>query len=142
TPGSFTNKNIQGVNEPLLIIVSDSYADKQTVEEAAYVNTPCVAFVNSDNSFKNVDIVIPMNNRSPSSIALGFYLLARAIKFLKGEESFDRSVKEDLEFYMFRDPAEIKAMENADETIATENITSSTALESESTVGEAKGGWF
>lgn len=141
TPGGFTNQVIQGVKEPLLIIVSDSFSDKQTVQEASYVNTPCIAFVNSDNSFKHVDIAIPINNRSPSSIALGFYLLARAIKYIKGEESFDRDVKSDLEFYFFRDPVELEAMEKKEE-ILTEETPFSPSQEQGQVVNNPKDSWY
>ncbi|RVD93450.1 40S ribosomal SA [Tubulinosema ratisbonensis] len=141
TPGGFTNQIIKGVKEPLLIIVSDPFTDKQTVQEASYVNTPCIAFVNSDNSFKNIDIAIPINNRSPSSIALGFYLLARAIKYLKGEESFDRDVKSDLEYYFFRDLVELEAMEKKEEIPSEENLYVP-AQEPEPVANSSKGGWF
>lgn len=107
TPGGFTNQVIKNVKESRLVVVSDTYADKQTVMEASYVNTPCIAFCNSDNSLSRVDVAIPMNNRSPLSIGCGFYLLAKVIKYIKGEESFDVDVRSEIEFYFYRDPVEL-----------------------------------
>lgn len=107
-PGGFTNQVIKGVKEPRLIIVSDPYADKQTVVEASYVNTPCIAFCNSDNNLSRVDVVIPMNNRSPPSIGCGFYLLTKAIKYIKGEDNFDTDIRKEIEFYFYRDPIELE----------------------------------
>lgn len=107
TPGGFTNQVIKGVKESRLIVVSDPYADKQTVMEASYVNTPCIAFCNSDNSLSRVDVVIPVNNRSPLSIGCGFYLFAKVIKYIKGVEDFDVDVRNEIEFYFYRDPVEL-----------------------------------
>ncbi|KAL0263916.1 UNVERIFIED_CONTAM: hypothetical protein PYX00_011247 [Menopon gallinae] len=107
TPGGFTNQVIKGVKEARLVVVSDPYADKQTVVEASYVNTPCIAFCNSDNSLSMVDVAIPMNNRSPLSIGCGFYLFAKVIKYIKGEGSFDVDVRSEIEFYFYRDPVEL-----------------------------------
>lgn len=112
TPGGFTNQIIKGVKEPRLIIVSDPYADKQTVGEASYVNTPCIAFCNSDNSLSMVDVAIPINNRSPLSIGCGFYLLARVIRYIRGEESFDTDVRKGIELYFYRDPVELDMIAN------------------------------
>nr|6ZU5_SA0 Chain SA0, uS2 [Paranosema locustae] len=106
-PGGFTNQVINDVKESRLVVVSDTYADKQTVMEASYVNTPCIAFCNSDNSLSRVDVVIPMNNRSPLSIGCGFYLFAKVIKYIKGEESFDVDVRSEIELYFYRDPVEL-----------------------------------
>lgn len=107
-PGGFTNQVIKDVKEPRLIIVSDSYADKQTVVEASYVNTPCIAFCNSDNNLSRVDLVLPINNRSPLSIGCGFYLLAKVIKYIKREDNFDTDIRKEIEFYFYRDPVELE----------------------------------
>jgi small subunit ribosomal protein SAe len=63
TPGSFTNQIQQAFKEPRLVIITDPVADHQPITEASYVNIPVIAFVNSDNPIRHIDIAIPCNNR-------------------------------------------------------------------------------
>jgi small subunit ribosomal protein SAe len=81
--------------------------------EAAYVNIPTIALVDSDSSLQYVDVAIPCNNRSTQSISMIFWLLAREVKILRGElgKSEDWDVMVDLFFYKELD----KAIENEEE---------------------------
>jgi hypothetical protein len=63
TPGSFTNQIQRAFKEPRLIIITDPIADHQPITEASYVNIPIIAFANSDNPLRCIDIAIPCNNR-------------------------------------------------------------------------------
>lgn len=104
-PGSFSNKRITGKKEPRLVITSDPFADKQVILEAGCVNTPSISFVNTDNELRFIDVAIPMNNRSPESIASGFAILANIIRYMKGEiKSVDENLRDTIESFLYRDP--------------------------------------
>ncbi len=76
-PGTFTNPGGKEYMEPSLVIVTDVIADREAVLEAAKVNIPVVAILNSGNTLSNVDLAIPGNNRGKKSLALIYYILAR-----------------------------------------------------------------
>ena len=81
TPGTFTNQIQSKFIEPRLLVVTDTYADGQALKEAAYVNLPTIAFVGSDQSVKNVDIVIPCNNKGALSIGLMYWMVCLVLSY-------------------------------------------------------------
>jgi len=107
TPGSFTNQIQRAFKEPRLVIVTDPVADHQPITEASYVNIPVIAFCNSDNPCRYVDIVIPCNNRGAPSIGLMLWFLAREVLRIRGTlprtEAWD--VMCDLFFYRDQEEA-------------------------------------
>jgi small subunit ribosomal protein S2 len=84
TSGTFTNPEYSEFFEPNSVIVTDSLADQQIVEEASQAGIPVVALCSTDNSLKDVDLVIPVNNKGRRSLAIVFWLLAREILREKG----------------------------------------------------------
>ena len=84
TSGTFTNPEYDKFFEPNAVIVTDSLADMQIVEEASQAGVPVIALCSTDNSLKNVDMVIPVNNKGRRSLAIVFWLLAREILREKG----------------------------------------------------------
>ena len=79
TSGSFTNPEYAGFFEPVAVIVTDSLADQQIVEEASQIGVPVIALCSTDNSLRNVDLVIPVNNKGRRSLAIVYWLLVREI---------------------------------------------------------------
>ena len=79
TSGTFTNPEYADFFEPAAVIVTDSLADQQIVEEAGQVGVPVIALCSTDNSLNNVDLVIPVNNKGRRSLAIVYWLLAREI---------------------------------------------------------------
>lgn len=104
TPGAFTNQIQAAFREPRLLVVADSRADHQPVTEGSYANIPIISFCNVDSPTRFIDIVIPCNNKAPSSIGLMWWFLAREVLRLRGTISreLDWEVMPDLFFY--RDP--------------------------------------
>jgi small subunit ribosomal protein S2 len=84
TSGTFTNPKYADYYEPSSVIVTDSLADQQIVEEASQIGVPVIALCSTDNSLKDVDLVIPVNNKGRRSLAIAYWLLAREILREKG----------------------------------------------------------
>lgn len=63
TPGSLTNQIQKNFKEPRLLVVSDPILDHQAINEASYVNIPVISFANTESPLKNIDLVIPCNNK-------------------------------------------------------------------------------
>jgi len=99
TPGRFTNPSRPDFAEPEIVLVVDPASDKQAVKEASYINCPVVALCDTNNSTKNVDLVIPTNNKGRKAIAFVLWLLTREILLKRGSlESADKFMVESSEF--------------------------------------------
>ncbi|MCW4050599.1 MAG: 30S ribosomal protein S2 [Candidatus Bathyarchaeota archaeon] len=84
TSGTFTNPVYADFFEPVAVIVTDSLADQQIVEEAGQIGVPVIALCSTDNSLNDVDLVIPVNNKGRRSLAIVYWLLTREILREKG----------------------------------------------------------
>ena len=93
TPGRLTNPEMRFFIEPKVIVLTDPAADAQAFREATNIKIPVIAMCDSNNLTKNVDIVIPGNNKGRRSLALIYWLLSREILRIRGELAAD----EDLE---------------------------------------------
>jgi len=111
TPGAFTNQIQAAFREPRLLVISDPRSDQQPITEGSYANVPVIAFCNIDSPTKFIDIAIPCNNKSPHSIGLMWWMLAREVLRLRGSigRGSPWEVMPDLFFY--RDPEEAEKEE-------------------------------
>ncbi|NPA86983.1 MAG: 30S ribosomal protein S2 [Candidatus Diapherotrites archaeon] len=83
-PGTFTNPYGKEYIEPEVVFVSDPISDREAILEAARARIPVLAIANSGNTFHNIDLVIPGNNRGRKSLALIYWILAREYMLNKG----------------------------------------------------------
>ena len=84
-PGMLSNPIYPKRIEPSVIIVSDPKADAQVVKEASIMGIPVIALCSTDNEFRDVDLVIPTNNKGRRALAIIYWLLARQIMRERGE---------------------------------------------------------
>lgn len=78
-PGMLTNPKMDNYFEPEIVIVTDPAGDAQVIKEAFDINIPVVALADSNNLTKNVDLVIPTNNKGRKALSLVYWLLAREL---------------------------------------------------------------
>ena len=84
-PGSLTNPALRSYVEPDILFVTDPAADQQALKEAVNTGLPVVGIVDANNNLRNVDIVVPANNKGRRSLALIYWLLAREVLKVRGE---------------------------------------------------------
>ncbi len=95
-PGTLTNPQTSQFMEPELIVLTDPAGDAQSMREALNVGIPIVALADTNNETRNVDLIIPTNNKGRRSLALVYWILTREILRAQGkiadESSFTLSV--------------------------------------------------
>jgi len=75
--GMMTNIILEEFDEPELVIVSDSWIDRNALKDAIDTNKKIIMLADTNNFIKKADVIIPCNNKSAKSLGLIFYLLAR-----------------------------------------------------------------
>ena len=93
-PGTLTNPNYFKFVEPDVVFLTDPLTDKQALKEAVDSRIPIVAMCDTFNETKNIDLVIPCNNKGRRSVALIFWLLAREILRNRGKEEFNYKIED------------------------------------------------
>ena len=83
-PGTLTNPANPGFIEPEILVVTDPSADKQALNEALNLGIPIVALCDANNETRNVDLVIPTNNKGRRALACVYWLLAREVLVARG----------------------------------------------------------
>lgn len=84
-PGSLTNPLTPNFMEPEILVLTDPLGDAQAMREALNIKIPILGLCDSNNEVKNLDIVVPANNKGRRSLALVYWLLAREILVARGE---------------------------------------------------------
>jgi len=115
TPGTFTNQTQKKFMEPRLLLATDPGTDSQPIMESSYACMPVVAFCDSDSPLNYVDIAIPCNNKSKSSIALMYWLLAREVLRMRSALSRAEPWNVMVDLFLYRDPDEKLESEKTDE---------------------------
>ena len=85
TPGRFTNPAREDFVEPKMVFVIDPAVDKQAVNEAFEINVPVLAFCDTNNNLRRVDLCVPTNNKGRKAIALLLWIIARELLKKQGK---------------------------------------------------------
>lgn len=96
-PGTLTNPSYKKFYEADLIIVVDPETDYQALKEAVNARIPVIGVCDTFNDTKNVDLVIPCNNKGARSLVTLFWLLAREVMKEKGKVSSDEEFSYKIE---------------------------------------------
>jgi small subunit ribosomal protein S2 len=84
-PGSLTNPNTSQFMEPELVVLTDPAGDAQAMREALNIGIPIVALADTNNETRNVDLIVPTNNKGRRSLALVYWILCREIMRKQGK---------------------------------------------------------
>ena len=97
-PGTLTNPNLPQYIEPEVIVLTDPAADVQAQREAVNVGIPVVALCDANNETRNIDLIIPANNKGRRSLAVIYWLLTREIlkerEMIKSNDEYTNSIDE------------------------------------------------
>jgi small subunit ribosomal protein S2 len=93
-PGTLTNPRLADFIEPRVLLVTDPAADQQAVREALNAGIPIIGLCDANNETKNVDVIVPANNKGRRALATVYWLLTR--EYLKHRGA----IKSDEEFGM------------------------------------------
>ena len=91
-PGIMTNPKLDSYMEAKIVLVVDTWPDRNAINDAKTIGIPVLALCDTNNNANNIDLVIPCNNKGKKSLGLFFYVIAREYLknrgVLKGEPKF------------------------------------------------------
>jgi len=97
-PGTLTNPEIPKYVEPEILLVTDPAADNQALSEGLNISIPIVALCDANNETRNVDLIIPTNNKGRMALACVYWLLTReylkARSLIANDEDFKLGIED------------------------------------------------
>jgi len=96
-PGSLTNPQFKKYFEADAIVISDPLIDYQALKEAVSARVPIVAVCDTFDETRNIDLIIPANNKGKKALATLFWLLAREILKERGTIASNEEFKYKVE---------------------------------------------
>ena len=97
-PGTLTNPRLADYIEPRVLIVTDPAADQQAVREALNAGIPIIGLCDANNETKNMDLIVPANNKGRRALATVYWLLTREYmknrSLLKSDEEFGMEIED------------------------------------------------
>jgi small subunit ribosomal protein S2 len=97
-PGTLTNPGNENFVEPDVIFAADPPVDGQAIRESIKARIPVISLCDTSNSLKNVDLVIPCNNKGKKALALIYWLIAREVLkdrgMIKSDDEFTTTVED------------------------------------------------
>jgi len=87
-PGILTNPSLELYKEAKVLLVTDSWPDRNAIKDAIKIGIPVLALCDTNNQANNIDLVMPCNNKGKKSLGLLFYILAK--EYLKNKGLLDK----------------------------------------------------
>ncbi len=85
-PGILTNPSLKSFTEAKIMLVTDSWPDRNAVEDALKIGIPVIGLCDTNNQANNLDLVVPCNNKGKKSLGLFFYILTKLYCEKRGME--------------------------------------------------------
>ena len=92
-----TNPNLEEYTEAKLVLVVDSWPDRNAMMDSVKVGIPVIALCDTNNQSNFIDVVVPCNNKGKKSLGLLFYVLTKELLKLKGKLKEGEELKEKIE---------------------------------------------
>lgn len=96
-PGILTNPILDNYMEIKVLMVTDSWPDRNAVADAVNMGVPVIALCDTNNQSNNIDLVVPCNNKGKKSLGLLFWILAREFLRNRGILKPGEELKETVE---------------------------------------------
>jgi small subunit ribosomal protein S2 len=93
-PGTLTNPSYKKFLEPDVVLLTDPLSDYQALKETVNSRITVVALCDTFNETRNIDFIIPCNNKGKKSLGLIYWLLAREILKDRGEKDFEHKLED------------------------------------------------
>lgn len=84
-PGILTNPRLENYMEVKIMLVTDSWPDRNAIKDAMQIGIPVIGLCDTNNQVNDIDLVVPCNNKGKKSLGLLFYILAREYLKKRGQ---------------------------------------------------------
>lgn len=101
-PGTFTNPTGKEFLQPKVVLVTDPDSDAQAITEARGIRIPIIALCSTDDETRNLDLIVPVNNKGRQSLALVYWVLTREFLKHKSTIASNGEFKESLQDFEFQ----------------------------------------
>ena len=98
-PGTLTNPQVDEYDEPEVLLVTDPAADQQALREALNIGIPVMGLCDANNETRDVDLVVPTNNKGRRALATVYWLLTREVLRERGQVKSDEDFTPTIDDY-------------------------------------------
>jgi small subunit ribosomal protein S2 len=97
-PGILTNTKLENFIEAKILLAIDPIPDKNAITDASRTGITVIALCDTNNDCRNIDLVIPCNNKGKKSLALILYIIAKeyakAKNIIKSDKDFKYTIED------------------------------------------------